>query len=166
MKETEFKKHTKEALTEISRVYEEFNKRHAGIHRAVGGIMGELDAVREAPLCYTKWGEFLNNIGARALFLLEKVHGEDCESEEWKMSFIDLLWEKHKRYGYAPLVRWGNLGIAIRIDSKVQRYFNMMGNCLDPNGETEIDTLKDIVGYTILLSFNQRGLFPADGSSK
>jgi hypothetical protein len=172
MNEKEFKQHADEVFEEIKKRATNFKRggvcrgAEGTTTRAITGIMSEIGEVREKMLGFTKWGEFLNNVGARTLFLLERIHEEPCDTEEWKELFIGLLWRKHKRYGHVPLVRWGNLGIVIRIDSKIQRYINMMKNDLDPDGESEVDTLKDIIGYNILLSFNQQGLFPADGSSK
>lgn len=70
--------------------------------------------------------------------------------------FIDLLLSKHQRYGAAPLLRWGLVGIFIRIDSKWQRFLNMEKHELNAeistisDSEPVFDTLQDILGYCIL----------------
>lgn len=71
--------------------------------------------------------------------------------------FYHLLLKKHKLYSAEPLVRWGALGIAIRLDSKLERYKNLfilketLGKTLHKEREETIqDTMTDMLGYCIL----------------
>lgn len=83
-----------------------------------------------------------------------------CELLGWKKQpnpkeftdFYQLLVDKHKLYGAEPLVRWGSIGIMIRIDSKLHRYTNLILDHYpsNPNDESIQDTLLDILGYCVL----------------
>jgi hypothetical protein len=87
-------------------------------------------------------------IGCSVIQLLSKY--EEFSRETWD-SFARLLLDKHQRYGAHPLRVWGALGIIIRIHSKFERFQNLKENpemlLLD---EGLLDTLRDILGYTIL----------------
>ena len=65
--------------------------------------------------------------------------------------FKQLLIEKHKRYGIAALTGWGQLGLAIRVDSKCDRMVNLATKGMEGHdGEGLTDTVQDILGYCIL----------------
>lgn len=65
--------------------------------------------------------------------------------------FAALLLSKHKAYGPEPLRRWGPLGVCIRIDSKVARYWHLASESESGTyAENELDTLIDIMGYAVL----------------
>lgn len=69
-----------------------------------------------------------------------------------KLSFAKFLLNKHKMYTAKPLLRWDEIGILIRLDSKISRLDSLTK---EPSnfgfgGEPPEDTLKDILGYCIL----------------
>jgi len=69
-----------------------------------------------------------------------------------KLDFAKFLLGKHKLYGLKPLLVWEELGILIRLQSKVDRLINITNNVLrvDLGNEAVEDTLKDILGYCVL----------------
>jgi len=69
-----------------------------------------------------------------------------------KLHFAKFLLGKHKKYGLKPLLMWEELGIAIRLSSKIARLVNITNNLqgVDLGDETVEDTLKDVLGYCIL----------------
>jgi len=69
-----------------------------------------------------------------------------------EISFAKFLLHKHRLYGLEPLLGWQEIGILMRLDSKVARLTNITNNKLgiDLGDETVEDTLKDALGYCIL----------------
>ncbi len=109
------------------------------------------------PLVFTdgtesvKWDPWYLSIGLQAIVILTKT--EELNHEE----FGKFLVGKHEKYGAEPLIRWRELGILMRLDSKIQRITNLMK--ADYKGDTtklcELeesieDNLKDIIGYCVL----------------
>lgn len=64
-------------------------------------------------------------------------------------AFAKLLIEKHRLYTDAPLRSWNELGIVIRMDSKLKRFKEVRYQKPQPT-ETAIDTLTDLLGYAVL----------------
>lgn len=63
-----------------------------------------------------------------------------------------LFAQKQKDYGMGNIAMNGNkklalLGIAIRMNDKIQRLLNILSNDLDPENESLEDTLRDISNY-------------------
>lgn len=84
--------------------------------------------------------------------LIEEL-GHYAKSWDQVDRFADLLLEKHKLYGAAPLEKWGALGIIIRIDSKHERILNMQQSkqsSVLSREESLDDTRWDILGYCVL----------------
>jgi len=69
-----------------------------------------------------------------------------------ELHFAKFLLGKHKLYGMKPLLGWRELGILMRLDSKVARLINITNSQSGVNlgDETVEDTLKDSLGYCIL----------------
>ena len=75
-----------------------------------------------------------------------KDHGKWDE-----FNFETILLGKHDRYGAGPLREWGELGIMIRIGSKLARLENICkGQAQATADESKNDTIVDIVGYCVL----------------
>ncbi len=60
-----------------------------------------------------------------------------------------ILEKKNKDYGDENLVKYGKLGIIVRISDKMSRLSNLLENAPEIREETFNDTLIDIVGYII-----------------
>ena len=71
-------------------------------------------------------------------------------------SLYPLLRKKQEDYGYANHSRFGRNGLIVRLHDKVSRLENLMNtselgeNDGIPNYESVVDTLSDIVGYSII----------------
>jgi hypothetical protein len=87
-------------------------------------------------------GENFRMIGSCAL----KILGNDFKVDP----FAAMLVEKHARYGDAPLRKWGEKGIIVRIDSKFERYKNITATNDKGGDEPAFETMQDILGYAIL----------------
>lgn len=67
------------------------------------------------------------------------------------VAFSELIYQKHQAYGPGPIVKWGWYGLMIRLDTKVERYYNLIENPqADPGDESIDDTVKDILGYCVV----------------
>lgn len=76
--------------------------------------------------------------------------------------FTAMLLQKHKAYGLTALTAWGELGILMRIDSKVNRAINIanhrdIAESAARSDESFADTVVDIIGYCVL------GMYMANG---
>lgn len=91
------------------------------------------------------WSDWYRHVGGCANRILEH-RGEPIQVAE----FSDMINKKHRAYGARPLRQWGNLGLAIRLDSKVSRYHTLTVQGRDIEEEPARDSLIDIVGYCIL----------------
>lgn len=63
---------------------------------------------------------------------------------------IALLAGKQHDYGHANIMEFGQQGVLVRLWDKVSRYDNLMRRGVDPENESLLDTLRDIVGYCII----------------
>lgn len=95
-----------------------------------------------------EWETVFITIGYHAYTACKNQHISNPASA----AFANFLYDKSVRYGYAPLIRWGPLGILIRIDSKTGRLSTLdeepyLGRKVD---ESAMDTWVDILGYAIL----------------
>ncbi len=90
------------------------------------------------PNCFLQTG--------RIVYSILSEHGFD------DLPFARFLMGKHKKYGAKPLLVWRELGILVRLQSKVGRLVNITseGEKFDLKDETVEDTLKDMLGYCVL----------------
>lgn len=91
------------------------------------------------------WGTWFLRTGAIILSLIEEWTKFD------EMVFANFLLVKHFRYKADPLLRWEELGILIRMDSKLARLINLTEDTsLATEDEPPEKTAEDILGYCIL----------------
>jgi len=91
------------------------------------------------------WGTWFLMTGAIILSLIE---GWTKFNE---LVFANFLLVKHFRYKADPLLRWEELGILIRMDSKLARLTNIIEDTsLATEDEPPEKTAEDILGYCIL----------------
>lgn len=68
-----------------------------------------------------------------------------------RLGFAKFLLSKHVRYRLKPLLVWGELGVLIRLQSKVGRLVNITSNInLESKEEPPEKTVEDILGYCVL----------------
>ena len=103
--------------------------------------------VAENSKMLNQWGYEFLTLGAITLHILEIRLRRLFD----KQKFAKFLMEKHRRYGGAPLMAWKEIGILMRVDSKVARIINLIDDEeLGDNEESIEDTLQDIIGYCVL----------------
>lgn len=91
------------------------------------------------------WDSWFLSNGARVIALL-KEYGKFDES-----IFAMFLLNKHSKYKVRPLLVWGELGILVRLQSKVARLVNITEDTsLGFDDEPPKKTIEDILGYCIL----------------
>lgn len=112
--------------------------------KRIQGILTDAreNCIRSGSVC-VPWLHVFSSVGSICLSLLGDYMND--------VAFAKLLLDKHQRYGAEPLLEWMELGLLIRITSKVARVSNLMKNPNMPEGDESLnDTLRDIVGYCIL----------------
>lgn len=100
---------------------------------------------------FVPWRTTFITLGSFALQQLDSL----IEFEPAK--FAEFLLAKHKLYGAEPFEDWREVGILMRLGSKVSRLLNLYEDLgVDNNGESALDTLKDVLGYCILGCYIER----------
>ena len=93
-----------------------------------------------------QWANLWLEMGATAYHLLSHEYQYGWDEDKFKI----MLCEKHKLYGLEALTSWGELGMAIRVDSKCDRLNNMVTFGHSDDNESIMDTIQDILGYAVL----------------
>lgn len=86
------------------------------------------------PLARTAWAELKNN---------------DLEWTPEQM--VQLLASKQHDYGHENILKFGTRGVQVRLWDKIARYNNLRRRGAEPENEAFTDTLKDMIGYSVLL---------------
>jgi len=94
------------------------------------------------PLARTAWAELKNN---------------DLEWTAEQM--VQLLASKQHDYGHENILKFGTQGVQVRLWDKIARYNNLRRRGAEPHNEAFTDTLKDIIGYSVLLLMLQNNTF-------
>jgi len=93
------------------------------------------------------WAMWFVRTGNLVLQVLKKEVGGPIRRKR----FAEFLLKKHSDYGMPPLLEWKELGILIRMSSKVGRIVNLLENDVERQVEETVeDTLRDLLGYCIL----------------
>lgn len=92
------------------------------------------------------WDGMARRIGCLAI---EAIGGE--QFSRGAEPFATLLMSKHRAYGVQPILRWGELGLLVKITLKIDRLVNLAKTGASENDESVTDTLTDIVGYCVLM---------------
>lgn len=110
-------------------------------------IEKEVDAIRFKLNNNLKvvWAFHFSRLGSRMMNLIIGFDQDELAT---------LLIQKHTKYGPSALTKWGEMGILIRIDSKLQRAKNLalmvVADMPNETDESFADTMNDIVGYCVL----------------
>lgn len=80
---------------------------------------------------------------------------------EWdSREMTGLLVSKQRDYGHQNILQGGLFGVAIRLSDKIERYANLMNKSGEqPENEPVIDTLLDMVGYSVIAHMLMDGSF-------
>lgn len=82
-----------------------------------------------------------------AIFLLNYFQ----KSENFLEEVGELVIAKNKDYGEINLKEFGKFGIIVRLNDKINRYYNIKEKETTEINESLVDTTKDIIGYCLLL---------------
>ena len=72
---------------------------------------------------------------------------------------VSLMAKKQHDYGHANILKFGVKGVEVRLWDKIARYTNLKRRNAEPNNESLIDTLIDIIGYTVIYGMLMAGSF-------
>ena len=91
----------------------------------------------------------LTDLGVSALIEL----GADFVTRQ---SIVDMLCDRHRKYGMGNILEFREYGLLIRMSDKVARIANDAGDFAD---ETTIDAYMDLVGYAAIAHMLSQGTF-------
>ena len=125
-------------LTELRTFYDEMAQRHQE---------PEIDT----PVIAAMWSHFGSRCQASAPLL-------SGESLLWN-TVIDTVIKKQRDYGKENILRFGQFGLIVRVHDKIARLEHLSATSHEPNHESRIDTVLDLVGYSVLGILLARGQF-------
>ena len=89
------------------------------------------------------------------------------EHEELILDFFDVLLNalavfKYKQYDYGPgnIAGFGEVGVLVRLNDKIERLKNLMLNNKEVNNESVYDTWLDIANYGLIGLMCKENLWP------
>jgi hypothetical protein len=97
------------------------------------------------------WGEF----GARCRASAATLAGQGLL---WT-TVIDTVISKQRDYGKENILRFGQFGLVVRTHDKLARLEHLKGSAATPNHESLLDTVLDLVGYSVIGLMLVRGWF-------
>ena len=80
-----------------------------------------------------------------------------CQSIAFEVA--DLVAKKQHDYGQGNILAFGEYGVLVRLNDKVERLKNLLGKSKPPANEPIEDTWRDIVGYGLIALMLRRGSF-------
>lgn len=90
-----------------------------------------------------------------------------AEHEDLILDFFDVLLNalsvfKFKQYDYGPgnIASFGNIGVLVRLNDKIERLKNLMLNSKEVNNESIYDTWLDIANYGLIGLMCEEKLWP------
>lgn len=94
---------------------------------------------------------FLNVIGSTAgAQYRSSINSQNSSYESTSVLIASELLKKHLDYGVHNILRFGTLGIWVRISDKFARWENLTSRDSAAQNEPLVDTYKDIFGYCII----------------
>ena len=81
----------------------------------------------------------------------------ECEFQ----NCLALLVRKHEDYGPGNILAFGNLGVLVRMNDKVERLKHLSKSGKEPKNETIEDTLRDIANYAVIALMLRHKTFEA-----
>lgn len=79
---------------------------------------------------------------------------------EWTVDEqVGLLSRKQRDYGHDNILKFGASGVEVRLWDKIARYKNLQRRGVEPENESVLDTLIDIIGYCVILMMVRNNTF-------
>ena len=70
-----------------------------------------------------------------------------------------LVTRKQRDYGCDNIMRFGRLGLLVRVHDKIARLENLAARGTEPNNESIVDNYLDVIGYCVVAMMFERGWF-------
>jgi hypothetical protein len=74
-------------------------------------------------------------------------------------SVAGLVTRKQRDYGSDNIMRFGRLGLLVRVHDKIARLENLAARGTEPNNESIVDNYLDVIGYCIVAIMFESGWF-------
>lgn len=121
------------------------------LRNAYDGFFGPAQQPLEGERAAAAWSEF----GARCCASSVTIA---AESLLWQ-TVIDTVIRKQRDYGKENILRFGQLGLEVRVHDKLARLEHLTTTGVPPQNESIADTVLDLVGYSVLGIMVARGSF-------
>jgi len=177
-KEIKMKKGTWQdaAWTQLKRLHDtKFNEAHIAMRTDEFGTTMTPEAYLEYNLehAFLVLGRAVKLYGTDETYHTEQMY-ETCRSVgEYVVHFLkypninlwdmermaDILARKQSDYGHDNINAFGIVGVAVRMSDKIARYMNLCDGDETVFNETLIDTLDDMIGYSVIASMLGDGTF-------
>lgn len=114
-------------------------------------VKSKIDFVRHKVIAnnfYSSWSQFFIQVGGMMLEL-GRVNKQNFDP----VLFGEFLLAKHRAYGAEPFADWREIGVLMRLGSKMARLINIAEDPdIEVKSENESfqDTFKDVIGYCVL----------------
>lgn len=92
-------------------------------------------------------------VGAEAMAELKDMGLWDADA------FVALLVSKQNDYGHDNINAFGHVGVAVRMCDKIARFLNLTTQAHEAANEPLVDTLRDMVGYSVIAEMLTCGTF-------
>ena len=77
-------------------------------------------------------------------------HTFDDAAAAVAMELVDLLISKQRDYGHGNILAFGELGVLVRANDKIERLKNLLIKKQEPSNESVEDTWRDLANYAII----------------
>lgn len=102
-------------------------------------------------------------IGVNAFLVLCAEERGVFDDPDINVGYItDILCKKQHDYGPGNISKFGTIGIMVRMSDKAERLRNLRARGTSPQNESLVDTLFDILGYSIVALMWMEGTFLLD----
>lgn len=146
------------AATELAYIYirpasfGDINRLRKHLDRMIDDYLGETPTF-DAEGCRSRWIE----LGRLARDLGSGIgYSNFFESSG---GLLEVLVRKQRDYGHHNIARFGRLGLLVRVHDKIARLENLLASGAEPNNESILDNVIDVVGYSTIGAMWERGNF-------
>lgn len=91
----------------------------------------------------TGYAEYWKTLGAVAWIASRKYINPEINARE----LLDVIISKQKDYGHDNILRFGRIGILVRIHDKIARLENLARRAAEPKNESLRDNYMDVINY-------------------
>ena len=97
--------------------------------------------------------------GTTDVIVMSAALNFDYFMNPYLLELKDLMIRKQKDYGKSNILKFGHIGLMVRMSDKIERIKNLMTNGKTPQNESLDDSFRDIINYAIIGTMLLQGTF-------